>query len=821
MKMTIRKKIVLLVCGVLLLSQILSSVSSFFQVGISREKATNKSFKRTELLVKTLFESEQAKLESQSQMLGSLPVLMAVAGSHDAETIQDTASEYQSRFGVDFFDVVSSEGEVFTDERGDVWGNETLSYLAGQIDESTTASGFAIRAGKLVFFSGAPIGIMPEHIGYLVLGIDVSDAIARNIAEISDSDISFVIGKSVIGSSLSAKENATDRSALIDTISTHLSDQAGSTFSDGDYMYRMSDVRDISDTKVANLVIQASLAETKQLFLEMTLALVAVSLVIVLLFGLVSAKIAATIANPIKKLQRTAEDVVSTLDFKLRAVAVGNDETYSLAQSFNHLLQEIEENHERLADYSKNLEIKVEERTETINTILSNVTSGFCLVDSDMQILEGYTKSCKTIVGEQFDAGQSLAKALQYSAREADHFDACYKEVFEDFMPESVTLGQSPKMATTDDKHIGLLASVVRAKDDSVQSLLFNINDVSELIQAQRENDTNRSLLKILAQKEAFERFIQDTRTLLAEARTLLSETQIDENRLRIILHTIKGNCGAVGLGSQAHLIHEVEDKEVIQLSDIDSIETSFKDYLTAHHAILDCEYESEKEEQYAVSKNSLSELRTKIGEVPDIQAFRRYLETWIAKAQCRPASSLFSTVPDLVSRVADRVMKKVDFKFKGSEVLIDPERFSAISQTLPHIIRNCLDHGIEPPAERGNKSEEGNLEFTVAESGESWSLTIKDDGRGINTDKLVEKSIKSGVLSEDEASAMSKADKLRLIFKDGVSTAEQVSDVSGRGVGMAAVLQAIESSGASLELDSDLGSGTTFRITIPKKQAA
>ena len=104
-----------------------------------------------------------------------------------------------------------------------------------------------------------------------------------------------------------------------------------------------------------------------------------------------------------------------------------------------------------------------------------------------------------------------------------------------------------------------------------------------------------------------------------------------------------------------------------------------------------------------------------------------------------------------------------------------------------------------------------------VDDESSHWHVKIKYDGRGINTDKLVEKSLANVILSREEIARMSHNDKLRLIFRDGLSTVESVSDVSGRGVGMAAVLQAVEEAGGNLHLESEMGVGTSFDFTIPK----
>ncbi|MDD9950198.1 MAG: ATP-binding protein [Zetaproteobacteria bacterium] len=439
------------------------------------------------------------------------------------------------------------------------------------------------------------------------------------------------------------------------------------------------------------------------------------------------------------------------------------------------------------------------------------------MVDKEMVIQEGFTKSCQKIVDEKFAAQQMISQALGFPEREAEHFEACYREVFDDFMPEEVTLGQAPKTAHIGERVVGIQANAVRDGQGQIQSLLFNLSDITALVAAEEQNKVNKALLKILGQKEAFLSFIVDVKNLLVEAYELATVPSPNENRLRIILHTIKGNCGAVGLSDQADLVHHIEDKTQIEKKDIQDISSSFRHFLELHRNVLHIDFEKLAKLGYTVSGESLEALQARLMSGLGQDELLEVVYQWIAQVKLVPAEGLFANLADLVVRVAERVMKQVEFEFVGKEVLVDPEKLKPILQVLPHVIRNCLDHGIEPPYERGDKGDTGHLRLELSDHPDHWTLVIQDDGRGINTDKLVEKSIAAGAFTAEDAAKMSKADKLHLIFADGVSTAEQVSDVSGRGVGMAAVLEAVQTAGGSLKLDSEMGKGTRFTIQIRK----
>ena len=178
----------------------------------------------------------------------------------------------------------------------------------------------------------------------------------------------------------------------------------------------------------------------------------------------------------------------------------------------------------------------------------------------------------------------------------------------------------------------------------------------------------------------------------------------------------------------------------------------------------------------------------------------------------------LFSSLPRLVRDLSNELGKQVMVDFEGGEVELDREMIEMVRDPLTHIIRNAIDHGIETPVSRLNqgKREIGLLRFAARQSGNQISLVITDDGNGINIEKLVAKALANGLYSRAELERMSERQKQNLIFEPGLSTAEEVSSVSGRGVGMDVVRANIERVGGSIEVSSKPGEGTSFQLQLP-----
>jgi two-component system chemotaxis sensor kinase CheA len=189
-----------------------------------------------------------------------------------------------------------------------------------------------------------------------------------------------------------------------------------------------------------------------------------------------------------------------------------------------------------------------------------------------------------------------------------------------------------------------------------------------------------------------------------------------------------------------------------------------------------------------------------------------------ITRTRMQRIENLFVALPRMVRDLSAELGKQVLVDVDGGDVELDREMIEMIRDPLTHIIRNAVDHGIEKPADRlkAGKREIGILSVSARQSGNQILIDIQDDGRGIDGQKLVEKAIASGSVDKKDAGQLSPREQLALIFEPGLSTAKEVTAISGRGVGMDVVRSNVERIGGVVEVDSKPGEGTRMTLRVP-----
>lgn len=193
-------------------------------------------------------------------------------------------------------------------------------------------------------------------------------------------------------------------------------------------------------------------------------------------------------------------------------------------------------------------------------------------------------------------------------------------------------------------------------------------------------------------------------------------------------------------------------------------------------------------------------------------------LQETIMKTRMQPIGVVFNKFPRIVRDLSKSLGKRVNLHLEGTETELDRSIIEAIKDPLTHLVRNSIDHGIEDPDHRVQvgKPPEGNLILRAYHEGGQVVIEIEDDGKGIDLEKVKQKAIEKGLVSAEEVNRLSEREILSFIFKSGFSTAEKVTQVSGRGVGMDVVKTNIEKLGGSIEINTILGKGTTVRVKIP-----
>ncbi|GGC90207.1 hypothetical protein GCM10007216_21240 [Thalassobacillus devorans] len=208
-------------------------------------------------------------------------------------------------------------------------------------------------------------------------------------------------------------------------------------------------------------------------------------------------------------------------------------------------------------------------------------------------------------------------------------------------------------------------------------------------------------------------------------------------------------------------------------------------------------------------------ELQATLGRVLTCSTELKQLTTELRKI---PVGQVFARFPRMVRQLARNLGKNINLEVSGAEVEMDKSITDTIAIPIVHLLRNAIDHGIEQPEERKRrgKNEEGTLTLRAYKETRHFYIEITDDGAGIRRDEVVHKAINRGLVSKNEAYHMKDSQLFHLIMSSGFSTADKVSDVSGRGVGLDIVKNTIESLGGQIDITSQIGKGSTFLIRLP-----
>lgn len=193
-------------------------------------------------------------------------------------------------------------------------------------------------------------------------------------------------------------------------------------------------------------------------------------------------------------------------------------------------------------------------------------------------------------------------------------------------------------------------------------------------------------------------------------------------------------------------------------------------------------------------------------------------LQNIILNMRMVPVEQVFNRFPRMVRALAKDLNKKVNLEIIGAETELDRTVIDEIGDPLVHLLRNSIDHGVETPENRQNaeKSDEGKITLKAYHSGNHVFIEVSDDGAGINRDKVLKKAIESGIVSKETEDNLTDKQVYELLFSSGLSTSDEITDVSGRGVGLDVVKNKIESLGGNVTVNSALGKGTVFSIQLP-----
>jgi len=565
------------------------------------------------------------------------------------------------------------------------------------------------------------------------------------------------------------------------------------------------------------VVVAAKMASTRRA-VRFAGGLVAAVVAASLLIGL---GVARSLTRSVRVLSLAAEGVHKNNDFSIRAQKTSSDELGLLTDAFNGMLAGIQQREGELDGYRKNLESLVEARTRELvqrngemRLVLDNIDQGLATIDPAGKLLAECSRSFEQAFGTPgtgapfFDFLASHDRELSFS------FQAAFEQLMSDVLPMELALDQMPKQLVRAGRHYALAFKPV-LQSGRLAGVLLVTRDETQELQTRRMEAEQRERVRI------FERMMRDAegvRESVLEAERLISQVQgvtgaSDLEGMRA-LHTLKGVAAVSDVVSVAQAAHALEQALLSGLPERVSAEREqLLARWSAFSAFVRPIIGSESVQRVDLTPDELEQLISSVRAGAPHESLLRTL----TRLSWQPIAQRLERLAEQLVRVAQRLGKpEPKVAIEATELRIPPDALRAFWSTLPHVVRNIVDHGLESEEERkrAGKPPENRVELRAWLDQGRLHLQISDDGRGIDWQRLAEKARQHG-LSTASREALAEA-----LFADGVSTAEAVSETSGRGIGMSAVRAACLALGGSIRVESEPGRGTTLHFELPFSDA-
>ena len=453
--------------------------------------------------------------------------------------------------------------------------------------------------------------------------------------------------------------------------------------------------------------------------------------------------------------------------------------------------------------------IELDDRNRAMRLVLDNVGQGFVTIDRDGRLSTEHSAIVETWLGVP-TAGTTLVELLaRHSTEFAARVRLAWVEVIEDVLPMELTLLQMPALLTIGDRHLRFEYKPIM-QGDRLEKALVVISDVTAEIQRARSDMERRQSMAVFERMSAdrlgFLEFL-DEGTAIVEG---ISNGQVrDTSVLKRMVHTLKGNCAMFGVEATAELCQAMEtrmseenlDPLPAQIQRLASMWTDLRTdvdrLIGSRRTMIELE-----EQQY----RDLLALAQDAGS-------RALLLRKMEDLALEPTRTRLERIAEQARRLARRLTKgEIDVAIEDHDLRLDPKRWAAFWSAFIHAVRNAADHGLEAPEERasGGKSDRGRLSLRTLARGNDLVVEIEDDGRGIDWAALGERARGLGFAADSDAEIR------EALFHDGVSTAAEVTEISGRGVGMGAVRAAARALGGDVIVHSEPGRGTRVEVTFP-----
>ena len=473
------------------------------------------------------------------------------------------------------------------------------------------------------------------------------------------------------------------------------------------------------------------------------------------------------------------------------------------------------------------LEGTVRERTRSIQSLLDFSGEGFLSFGNDLKIRPEISRECDAIFGRSV-VGEHIAEVLFSDAQKRDDLVYAMKLVFSGSSRPEVVFDVMDHTVTINGKVVEIN---FRAVDEA--TVMCSLRDITETEALQKELEEQTAaremVLRIVTARPYFLNLVEEAQDLFGTLESHVSSGSYTANgseheAVVRALHTFKSNAGFLRMRETARLAHELETAltEYTVLGEAEPLGPEIAQFRRAFDGELS--YVTASLGEHWISATGIREVDGRV--LRDIYTHARDHhpddETLLAALDSisrLDLADLFSRMSDLAHQLAAARGKRVEVVVTSDDITVAPAVYHGLSDALQHLIRNMVDHGIEFPRhrEKAGKSPVGRIRVTAREEDNAIRIEISDDGAGIPIDKIKERAVERGLATPDDPTKPQ--DLMKMVFVSGFSTAEAVTAVSGRGVGLSVVRDAVRALDGRIGLSTRKGRGTQFSLLIPNKE--
>ena len=617
----------------------------------------------------------------------------------------------------------------------------------------------------------------------------------------------------------------------------------------GKYFYTYVDIKDFHEKKLGIALLGKPLSQVNRA-VEGAETLIKLSLwgifgMIVVIVLVIVIAVRKLVTRPLKEFEQGLQNFFEFLQGKREYTESidldTNDEFGKMAHSLRENIAVSAKLHEDIRDLNTNLEQKIEEKTKNVITLLDNAGQGFLRFNSELIVDNEYSKECIKLLGDNL-GGQNISNVLFQNSNKKTFFESTIKDAMVESEPivRNSLISLLPNEIILNRRALKLEFKILDTYN--VMAIITNISAQKKLEKKVKEEQSRlKMVVEIVSEsdifydtKDDYEEFIKSYRDLVKTNKTSLNNI----NEIYRVVHTFKGAFSQLYMQNVVNFLHQLENK----------ISAMIKEHVHTNEMLLElldsCDFRESLDKELDTIReilgddfvNSQNYLKINYKEIKTLQKkiFSVFKEqnnitpeteeiiTQVSSLSDQKLINVLKPYGNVVKQLSQKLEKEVyDLEIIGSENVMVAEKCKPFFKSLIHVFRNSVDHGIESPDVRveHDKDEIGTISCNFEENKQDITIVISDDGAGIDKEKVVQKAIQMGIITHGIAKELSEQEIYQLIFHEQFSLKEEISEISGRGVGMNAVKSEIDKLNGTITIKSEKGKGTTFIFTLPKQK--